>query len=178
MSLNKVMLIGNVGAKPEVRYIDNNPNSGQNAKVATFRIATSERYRDRDGNPHENTEWHNIVAWRGLADVIERYVDKGTQIFVEGHLRTRSYVDKTGATKYTTEIIADNIELLGKRQDNPASQGGYRQNQGGYQQNQGGYQQNQGGYQQNSPSQSTQAAPAPQIPSEPESPQTLDDLPF
>ena len=124
MSLNKVMLIGNVGRDPEVRYLDG--NSG-NAKVATFTLATTERYRDRNGETRENTEWHNIVAWRGNADVAERFIRKGTQLFIEGRIRTRSWDDQTGNKRYTTEIIADNLQLLGKKSDNPGGQ------QGGYQ---------------------------------------------
>ena len=124
MSLNKVMLIGNVGRDPEVRYLDG--NSG-NAKVATFTLATTERYRDRNGETRENTEWHNIVAWRGNADVAERFVKKGTQLFIEGRIRTRSWDDQSGNKRYTTEIIADNLQLLGKKSDNPGGQ------QSGYQ---------------------------------------------
>ena len=123
MSLNKVMLIGNVGRDPEVRYLDG--NSG-NAKVATFTLATTERYRDRNGETRENTEWHNIVAWRGNADVVERFVKKGTQVYIEGRLRTRSWDDQTGNKRYTTEIIVDNLQLLGKKSDNPGGQGGYQ----------------------------------------------------
>ena len=123
MSLNKVMLIGNVGRDPEVRYLDG--NSG-NAKVATFTLATTERYRDRNGETRENTEWHNIVAWRNNADVAERFVKKGTQLFIEGRIRTRSWDDQSGNKRYTTEIIADNLQLLGKKSDNPGGQGGYQ----------------------------------------------------
>lgn len=117
MSLNKVMLIGNVGKDPEVRYLETPGQNGMNPKVATITLATSERYRDRNGEVHENTEWHNIVAWRGLADTAEKYIKKGTQIYVEGRLRTRSWTDASGAKKYTTEVVADNIQLLGKRPD-------------------------------------------------------------
>ena len=124
MSLNKVMLIGNVGRDPEVRYLDG--NSG-NAKVATFTLATTERYRDRNGETRENTEWHNIVAWRGNADVAERFIRKGTQLYIEGRIRTRSWDDQNGNKRYTTEIIVDNLQLLGKKSDNPGGQ------QGGYQ---------------------------------------------
>ena len=124
MSLNKAMLIGNVGRDPEVRYLDG--NSG-NAKVATFTLATTERYRDRNGETRENTEWHNIVAWRGNADVAERFIRKGTQLFIEGRIRTRSWDDQAGNKRYTTEIIVDNLQLLGKKSDNPGGQ------QGGYQ---------------------------------------------
>ena len=123
MSLNKVMLIGNVGRDPEVRYLDG--NSG-NAKVATFTLATTERYRDRNGETRENTEWHNIVAWRGNADVAERFVRKGTQLYIEGRIRTRSWDDQTGNKRYTTEIIVDNLQLLGKKSDNPGGQSSYQ----------------------------------------------------
>ena len=110
------MLIGNVGQDPEVRYLESNPqNPGGNAKVATIRLATSERYRDRNGEQRENTEWHNIVVWRNQADVVEKFVRKGSQIYVEGKLRTRSWTDQTGNKRYTTEIVADTIQLLGRR---------------------------------------------------------------
>ena len=124
MSLNKAMLIGNVGRDPEVRYLDG--SAGQ-AKVATFTLATTERYRDRNGETRENTEWHNIVAWRNTADVVEKFVKKGTQVYIEGRIRTRSWDDQTGNKRYTTEIIADTLQLLGKKSDNPGGQGGYQQ---------------------------------------------------
>lgn len=135
MSLNKVMLIGNVGKDPEVRYLENGnsaPGAG-NAKVATFTLATTERYRDRSGELRENTEWHNIVAWRNSADVAEKFIRKGTQIYVEGRLRTRSWTDQTGNKRFTTEIVVDNLQLLGRRSDNPGGQGDGAP-QGGYQQ--------------------------------------------
>lgn len=123
MSLNKVMLIGNVGKDPEIRYTDGgNAATASNAKVASLTLATTERYRDRNGNTQEQTEWHNIVAWRGLADIIERFVRKGTQVYIEGRIRTRSWTDQTGNKRYTTEIVADNLQLLGKRSDNPAAE--------------------------------------------------------
>ena len=129
MSLNKVMLIGNVGNDPEVRYLESNPQNPQaNAKVASFRLATTERYRDRNGETRENTEWHNIVVWRNNADVVERFVHKGSQIYIEGKLRTRQWTDQTGNKRYTTEVVADTIQLLGKRPDGQP-EGGY---QGGY----------------------------------------------
>ena len=138
MSLNKAMLIGNVGKDPEIRYIEGNAANGSSAgqgdmnssggqawggatKVASFTLATTERFRDRSGNLRENTEWHNIVAWRGNADITEKYVRKGTQLFVEGRIRTRSWEDQSGNKRYVTEIIADNLQLLGKKSDNPAS---------------------------------------------------------
>ena len=131
MSLNKVMLIGNVGSEPEVRYLENNPqNPGNNVKVATVRLATTERYRDRNGEQRENTEWHTVVLWRNNADVAEKYVHKGSQIYIEGKLRTRQWTDQTGNKRYTTEVVADTLQLLGKRPEGEGgAQGGY---QGGY----------------------------------------------
>ncbi len=145
MSLNKVMLIGNVGKDPDVRYLESNPsNPGANAKVASFPLATSERYRDRNGELRENTEWHNIVVWRGNADVVEKFVRKGTQLYIEGRLRTRQWTDQTGNKRYTTEVVADTLQLLGKRPDGqadgqPAYGSGAGAGQQGYQGYQGGY---------------------------------------
>ena len=132
MSLNKVMLICNVGNDPEVRYLESNPNNpAANAKVASFRLATTERYRDRSGELRENTEWHSIVVWRGNADVVEKYVHKGSQLYIEGKLRTRQWTDQSGNMRYTTEVVADTLQLLGKRPEGEGApqQGGY---QGGY----------------------------------------------
>lgn len=128
-SLNKVLLIGNVGRDPEVRYLDQGAaQNGQSTKVATFTLATTDRYRDRSGEVRENTEWHNLVLWRQLADLAERYIRKGSQIYVEGRIRTRSYTDQQGLKKYMTEIVADNVQLLGRRDGEGApapQQGGY-----------------------------------------------------
>ena len=130
--VNKVILIGNVGQDPEIRYTGDVNNS---TKVATLRVATTERFRGRDGNPQEHTEWHSVVVWRNTADVVEKYVKKGTQLYIEGRLRTRSWDDQNGNKRYTTEIIADNLQLLGKRAENPGAQpGGYQQPAQGYQQ--------------------------------------------
>ena len=125
MSVNKVILVGNVGRDPEVRYINGNGAQDAQAKVATFTLATSERFRDRSGEVRENTEWHNIVAWRQSADVCERFVKKGTQLYIEGKLRTRNYTDAQGVKKYTTEIVVDSLQLLGRRDDQQG--GGYQQ---------------------------------------------------
>ena len=153
MALNKVMLIGNVGNDPEIRYLDSNPQSPQgNAKVASFRLATTERYRDRNGETRENTEWHSIVAWRSNADLVEKFVHKGSQIFIEGKLRTRQWTDQTGNKRFTTEVQADNIQLLGKRPDAP--QGG-QPGSNGYQGQSAGYQ-GQNGYQSSYQSQGAQ----------------------
>lgn len=164
------MLIGNVGKDPEVRYLDGAGQNGPGRKVATFTLATSERYRDRSGESRENTEWHNIVAWGQPADIVERFVKKGTQLYIEGRLRTRSWTDKSGGTRYTTEINVDNLQLLGRR-DGQAD-GSYQQNTAG------GYQQPSGGYQQPA-YQKTYQAPVPAEPAKPaieEDP--ADDLPF
>ena len=116
--VNKVILIGNVGADPEVRTTE----SG--VKVARVRLATTERLFDRQANEtREHTEWHTITLWRGLADVVDRYVRKGSQIYIEGRLRTRDWMDKDNNRRYTTEILADSMNLLGRRGDAPASEG-------------------------------------------------------
>lgn len=110
--LNKAMIIGHVGQDPEVRYTGNANNA---TKVATLRVATSERYKDKDGNVKENTEWHSIVCWRQLADVVEKFVKKGTQVYVEGKLVTRSWEDN-GVKRYSTDIVANTLQLLGKKE--------------------------------------------------------------
>jgi single-strand DNA-binding protein len=111
MSVNKVILVGNVGKDPETRYLEGG------TVVSRFPLATSEVYRNRDGEKITNTEWHNIVLWRGLAEVAEKYVRKGTQLYIEGRIRNRSYTDKEGNTRYTTEVVCDNMQMLGKRSD-------------------------------------------------------------
>ena len=116
--VNKVILIGNVGIDPEVRTLEGG------AKVARIRLATTERLFDRQANEtKEHTEWHTITLWRGLADVVDRFVRKGSQIYIEGRLRTREWMDKDNNKRYTTEILADTMNLLGRRSDNPASDG-------------------------------------------------------
>lgn len=108
--VNKVILLGRAGKDPEVRHMDSNMS------VARFPLATSE-YWTKDGTRTEHTEWHNIVAWRALAEVAEKYVRKGSILYVEGRLRTRSYDDKDGIKRYTTEILADVIQLAGLRSE-------------------------------------------------------------
>ncbi|MBQ2055683.1 MAG: single-stranded DNA-binding protein [Bacteroidaceae bacterium] len=109
MSLNKVMLIGNLGRDPEVRYVM------QDVPVATFTVATTEKgYRLANGTEvPDQTEWHNVVLWRGLAKIAEQYLHKGDKVYIEGKIKTRTYDDKNGVQKRITEIIADNMELLG-----------------------------------------------------------------
>jgi len=115
MSVNKVILIGNAGRDPETRHLE-----GGNT-VSRFSLATSEVYRNKDGDKITNTEWHNIVLWKGLAEIAEKYVRKGSQLYIEGRIRTRSYTDQEGNTKYTTEIIGDNMQMLGKKTDTTGS---------------------------------------------------------
>ena len=109
MSVNKAILVGYVGSDPEVRYLD----SG--TPVANFRLATSENYTNRNGEKVSQTEWHNIVVWRGLAEVVEKFVKKGTQLYVEGRIRTRAWDDKDGNKRYTTEIVVDNLQMMGRK---------------------------------------------------------------
>jgi single-strand DNA-binding protein len=107
--VNKVILVGRLGKEPEVRNLDNG------ATVANFTMATSESYKDKTtGEKKEVTEWHNIVLWRGLAEISQKYLHKGDLVYIEGKLRTRSW-EKEGVTRYTTEIIADNMTMLGSR---------------------------------------------------------------
>ncbi len=114
--VNKVILIGNVGIDPEVRTTEGG------VKVARVRLATTERLFDRQNNEtKEHTEWHTITLWRGLADVVDRFVHKGSQIYVEGRLRTREWMDKDNNKRYTTEILADTMNLLGRRADNQSA---------------------------------------------------------
>lgn len=112
MSVNKVILIGNVGKDPDVRYLDNN------IAVATFSLATTERgYTLPNGTQvPDRTDWHNIVLWRGLAQVAEKYVRKGDRVYIEGKLRPRTYDDQNGQRRYTVEIYAENMEMLSSRQ--------------------------------------------------------------
>lgn len=111
MSINKVILIGNVGKDPDVKYFDNG------SVVANFTLATTERgYTATNGTQiPDRTEWHNIVCWRGLAKVAEQFVRKGSQIYIEGRIRSRTYDDANGVKRYVVEIYADNMELLGRR---------------------------------------------------------------
>ena len=107
--VNKVILIGRLGKDPEVRNLENG------VAVANFTMATSETYKDRTtGEKKETTEWHNVVLWRGLAEVSQKYLHKGDLVYIEGKLRTRSW-EKEGVTRYTTEIVADNMTMLGSR---------------------------------------------------------------
>tara|TARA_B100001758_G_C18298514_1_gene551023 strand:+ start:614 stop:1033 length:420 start_codon:yes stop_codon:yes gene_type:complete len=107
--VNKVILVGNLGKDPEVRYLD----SG--VAVANFSLATTENYKNKQGEKVSQTEWHNIVLWRGLAEVAEKWLKKGSSVYIEGKIRTNKWEDKEGNTRYNTEILADNMTMLGNR---------------------------------------------------------------
>lgn len=121
-SINKVILIGNLGKDPEVRKLENG------ATLARFSVATSESYVDKTtGEKRVNTEWHNITVWRGLAEVAEKYLKKGHKVYIEGKLKTRNWQDETGNTRYATDIIADNMTMLTSKaeaESMPSSGGG------------------------------------------------------
>ena len=112
--VNKVILIGNLGKDPEVKYLD----SG--VAVANFSLATTESYKNKEGERVSQTEWHNIVLWRGLAEITEKYLKKGNSVYIEGKIRSRKWEDKEGNTRYTTEILADNMTMLGKKENGSA----------------------------------------------------------
>jgi single-strand DNA-binding protein len=114
MSVNKAILIGRVGKDPEIKTV------GSDA-LANFSLATSERFKNKSGEQVENTEWHNIIAWRKLAELAEKYVHKGDQIYVEGKITNRSYEDKDGNKKYTSEIVINEMRFLGSKQSDPGA---------------------------------------------------------
>lgn len=109
--INKVILVGNLGADPELRYTPGG------AAVATFSVATSESWKDKDGNTQERTEWHRIVVWNKLAEIAGEYLKKGSQVYLEGRLTTRNWQDKDGVKRYMTEVVAQNFLMLGRKAD-------------------------------------------------------------
>ena len=113
--VNKVILIGNLGKDPEVRYLD----SG--VAVANFSLATTESYKNKEGERVSQTEWHNVVLWRGLAEVAEKWLKKGSSVYIEGKIRNRKWEDKEGNTRYSTDIIAEKMTMLGSKSDNSNS---------------------------------------------------------
>lgn len=114
--INKVILVGNLGKDPEVRHLEGG------AVVAKFPLATSESYKTKDGQRVDQTEWHNVVMWRGLAESAEKFLRKGSLVYIEGKIRTRSWDDKDGNKRFATEIIADTMTMLGsKRTEEPAA---------------------------------------------------------
>ncbi len=120
--VNKVILVGNVGADPEVRYIS------EGVAVARVSLATSESYTNKQGERVTNTEWHNLVVWRGLAKVVEDYVKKGSPLYIEGKITYRKY-EKDGDTKYMTEIVVSELKMLGRKDENSSSGGQFSQAQ-------------------------------------------------
>lgn len=154
--VNKVILVGNLGNDPEVRYMPNG-----NA-VANLSIATSESWKDQQGQLQEKTEWHKVTMYRRLAEIAGEYLKKGSQIYLEGKLQTRKWQDQQGNDRYTTEVIADQLQMLGGRNESGGGQGGGQG--GGYQQSPQGGQNNQGGYQQSGGQQGGGYKPAQQSP--------------
>lgn len=119
--VNKVILIGNLGADPEMRY------TGEGTPVATFNMATTERYKNKDGEQVENTEWHRIVAWQRLAEICSEYLEKGSRIYIEGKLQTRKWQDQSGNDRYTTEVVAREMKMLSSRESyEPSDRGDQR----------------------------------------------------
>lgn len=117
--VNKVILIGNLGRDPELKYLEGN------VARANFSLATSDSYKDKNGNRVDQTEWHNIVMWRGLAETAEKYLKKGTQVYIEGKLQTRQWNDKEGHKRNTTEIVAESYVILQRRDaGNTGTEGG------------------------------------------------------
>ena len=110
--INQVLIIGNLGRPPEIRETTNG------VKVASFSVATTERWKDKSGQQQESTEWHRIVAWDRLADICGQYLQKGSKVYIEGRLKTRKWKDQNGLDQYTTEIIAHEMKMLGGRGDN------------------------------------------------------------
>ena len=113
--MNKAMVIGNLGNDPEIRYTQSE------IPVATFSVASIERWKDSNGNKQERTEWHRVVAWRRLAEVCGEHLHKGDKVFIEGKMQTRKWEDQDGNTRYTTEIVARDLEMIGGRQENAGS---------------------------------------------------------
>jgi len=109
--VNKAILVGHLGADPELRH------TASGTPVATFRVATTERYNDRNGERQERTEWHRVVAWAKLAEICNNYLKKGKQVYIEGRIQTRQWEDQSGNTRYTTEIVANNMVMLGRAGD-------------------------------------------------------------
>jgi single-strand DNA-binding protein len=109
--INKVILVGNLGKDPEINHLEGG------ITVAKFPLATSEAYMDKSGNRVEHTEWHNIVCWRKLAEIAEKFLKKGSAVYVEGKIKTRSYTDKENQKKYFTEIVADTFNMLDRKSD-------------------------------------------------------------
>jgi single-strand DNA-binding protein len=113
--VNKVILVGNLGKDPEVRYLE------QGVAVARITVATTESYKNKEGKKVETTEWHNVVLWRGLAEITEKYLKKGSLVYIEGKLKTKSWEDKEGVKRYSTDVVADTMTMLGKKSEDGGS---------------------------------------------------------
>lgn len=124
-SLNKAMIIGRLGQNPEVRYTQNN------TAVATLSIATSERFKDSNGEKQERTEWHRVIAWGRLAEICDKYLNKGSQVYIEGPIQTNEWEDKNGQKRYTTEIKALTMQMLGDGKSNSSQGNNKNKNNGG-----------------------------------------------
>lgn len=157
-SINKVILVGNLGQDPEVKYM---PSGGA---VTNISIATTDTWKDKaTGEKKENTEWHRVVFFNRLAEIVGEYLRKGSQVYIEGNLRTRKWQDQNGVDKYTTEIVAREMQMLGGRAGGSSDFAPSQQSSQPQQQAQGGYQQQGGGApQQSAPQQSPQQSAAPQ----------------
>jgi len=133
--INKVILVGNLGQDPEVRYTQ------AGTAVASFSLATSERWKDKEGNQQEKTEWHRITAWSRLGEICGEYLSKGQQVYVEGKLETRKWQDKDGSDRYTTEVIIQVMKMLGAKGSSGGQQRGGQESgqEGGFQDSGRGY---------------------------------------
>src|SRR5215204_1343755 len=123
--VNRVMLIGNLGKDPDLQFLEGN------IAVAKFSLATTESYKDKNGKLMSQTEWHTVVLWRGLAELAQKYLHKGSLVYIEGRLKTRSWEDKEGNRKFATEVVGDNLIMLDKRTDGGGGGHGHIQNEGG-----------------------------------------------
>lgn len=167
--VNKVILVGNLGNDPEVKYMPNGD------AVANLSIATSESWKDQQGQIQERTEWHRLVAYRRTAEIIGEYLRQGSQIYIEGRLQTRKWQDQNGNDRYTTEVVITEMQMLGGRNNNGNQQGGAPQQQGGAPQQQGGFRPQQQAPRQQAPQQ--QGGPQGGGPNEPPI-DFDDDIPF
>ena len=130
MSVNKVILVGNLGKDPELRY------TPSGTAVCTFSLATTEKFKNKQGEQQDRTEWHNIVAWAGLAEICGKYLNKGKQVYIEGRIQSRSYDDRDGNKRYITEIVANDMQMLSRTEqgsgNSPGGGGGGRSAPQGY----------------------------------------------
>ncbi len=128
MSVNKAILVGNLGKDPELRY------TPSGTAVCTFSLATSERFKNKQGEQQDRTEWHNIVVWAGLAEICGKYLTKGKQVYIEGRIQNRSYDDRDGNKRYISEIVANEMQMLGGKRDDNQQQNAPQRNQAPQQQ--------------------------------------------